>query len=85
LEFAKKDGIETFLKVLAVSASDPHINWGWSLIGAKNFRRKDPSDAEELEFMENLFDALCSALAERPVKELFLKAEGPDLMVLMMK
>lgn len=35
--------------------------------------------------MENLFDALCSALAEAPVKKLFLEAEGPDLMILMMK
>lgn len=35
--------------------------------------------------MENVFDALCSALIETSVKELFLKAEGPDLMVLLMK
>jgi hypothetical protein len=35
--------------------------------------------------MENLFDALCSALSEAPIKKLFLDAEGPDLMVLMMK
>jgi hypothetical protein len=35
--------------------------------------------------MENLFDALCSALSETSIKKLFLDAEGPDLMVLMMK
>jgi beta-catenin-like protein 1 len=42
-------------------------------------------DPEELEFMENVFDALCSALNEPQIKKLFLLAEGPDLMVLMMK
>ncbi|KAF8655282.1 hypothetical protein AX16_003181 [Volvariella volvacea WC 439] len=49
------------------------------------FRRRDPEDADETEFMENLFDALCSALNEPPIKDSFLSAEGPDLMVLMMK
>jgi hypothetical protein len=42
-------------------------------------------DPDELEFMENVFDALCSALNEPQIKILFLSAEGPDLMVLMMK
>ncbi|KAJ7781192.1 Catenin-beta-like protein [Mycena metata] len=49
------------------------------------YRRRDPVDADETEFMENVFDSLCSALSEEPIKELFLKAEGPDLMVLVMK
>lgn len=35
--------------------------------------------------MDNLFDALCSALAEPEIKSLFLASEGVDLMVLMMK
>jgi len=35
--------------------------------------------------MENLFDALCSALSEPAIKKLFLEAEGPDLMILMIK
>ena len=42
-------------------------------------------DTEETEFMENLFDALCSALSEQKAKQLFLDAEGPDLMILMIK
>jgi beta-catenin-like protein 1 len=42
-------------------------------------------DPDELEFMENVFDVLCSALNEPQIKALFLAAEGPDLMVLMMK
>ncbi|TFY70154.1 hypothetical protein EVG20_g2848 [Dentipellis fragilis] len=49
------------------------------------FRRRDPSDADEAEFMENTFDTLCSALGEPEIKALFLKSEGVDLMVLMMK
>ncbi|KIJ70518.1 hypothetical protein HYDPIDRAFT_78492 [Hydnomerulius pinastri MD-312] len=49
------------------------------------FRRRDPVDADETEFMENLFDALCSALSEPEIKSLFLASEGVDLMVLMMK
>jgi len=35
--------------------------------------------------MENVFDALCSALAESENKQLFLDSEGVDLMVLIMK
>lgn len=35
--------------------------------------------------MENVFDALCSSLAEPENKRLFLDSEGVDLMVLMMK
>lgn len=42
-------------------------------------------DAEETEFMENLFDALCSAMSDTSIKNFFLEAEGCDLMVLMMK
>ncbi|KAL0949510.1 hypothetical protein HGRIS_009562 [Hohenbuehelia grisea] len=49
------------------------------------YRRRDPADADETEFMENVFDTLCSALIERNIKDLFLAAEGPDLMVLIMK
>ncbi|KAI0921129.1 hypothetical protein AcW2_006206 [Taiwanofungus camphoratus] len=49
------------------------------------YRRRDPVDADETEFMENVFDSLCSALAEPEIKQLFLDSEGVDLMVLMMK
>ncbi|KAJ6539393.1 Catenin-beta-like protein [Mycena capillaripes] len=67
LQLGKKDGVETFLKVLS------------------QYRRRDPIDADETEFMENVFDSLCSALSEESIKTLFLAAEGPDLMVLIMK
>jgi hypothetical protein len=51
----------------------------------QQYRRKDPVDPDETEFMENLFDSLCSVLNEPSIKQLFLSAEGPDLMILMMK
>ncbi|KAI0677614.1 Catenin-beta-like protein [Trametes maxima] len=49
------------------------------------YRKRDPVDADETEFMENVFDVLCSALGEPEVKQQFLDSEGVDLMVLMMK
>ncbi|KAF5390661.1 hypothetical protein D9757_002762 [Collybiopsis confluens] len=49
------------------------------------FRKRDPVNADELEFMENVFDSLCSALSEASNKEFFVQAEGPDLMVILMK
>lgn len=52
---------------------------------SQQYRRRDPVDADETEFMDNLFNSLCSALSEASIKKLFLDAEGPDLMILMMK
>ena len=49
------------------------------------FRKRDPRDGDETEFMENTFDALCSALAEKDVKQRFLDGEGVELMLLFMK
>ncbi|RDX55607.1 DUF1716-domain-containing protein [Lentinus brumalis] len=49
------------------------------------YRKKDPVNADETEFMENVFDVLCSALAEPEIKQQFLDSEGVDLMILMMK
>jgi beta-catenin-like protein 1 len=51
----------------------------------QQYRRRDPVDPDEIEFMENVFDALCSALGEPEMKKLFLDSEGVDLMVLMLK
>jgi beta-catenin-like protein 1 len=38
-----------------------------------------------LEFLENIFDSLCSALLSPLVKAAFLEGEGVELCVLMMK
>ncbi|ODN75598.1 hypothetical protein L202_06717 [Cryptococcus amylolentus CBS 6039] len=47
--------------------------------------KKDPGDGEELEFMENVFDCLCTSLAEPEMKQEFHDSEGVELMVMMMK
>ncbi|KAF9582965.1 hypothetical protein BGW38_010513 [Lunasporangiospora selenospora] len=49
------------------------------------YRRKDPKDPDEIEMMENLFNALCSVLQEKANKRLFLEGEGIELMVIMIK
>ncbi|PKI83667.1 hypothetical protein MVES1_002464 [Malassezia vespertilionis] len=49
------------------------------------FRKRDPTDEEETEFMENCFDALCSALLYDANKKQFLDDEGIELMVLILR
>ncbi|KAF9075754.1 DUF1716-domain-containing protein [Rhodocollybia butyracea] len=49
------------------------------------YRHRDPVDADELEFMENVFDTLCSVLSESSNKALFVDVEGTELMVLIMQ
>ncbi|KAJ1983177.1 hypothetical protein H4R34_001422, partial [Dimargaris verticillata] len=49
------------------------------------YRRQDPATDEELEYMENLFDTLCSVLTEPELKLLFLQSEGVELMVIMLR
>ncbi|GAA5910145.1 hypothetical protein JCM6882_006528 [Rhodosporidiobolus microsporus] len=64
------------------------------------YRKRDPASADETEFMENIFDSLCSCLSSpvpprvntstlrpvpHPVKYAFLEGEGVELLVLMLK
>ena len=49
------------------------------------YKRRDPQAPDEIEMMENLFDCLCSALMFTPNRERFLKGEGLQLMILMLK
>ena len=49
------------------------------------YRRHSPTDPEETEFMENTFDALCSALLLDANKPRFLESEGVELMVLILR
>lgn len=55
------------------------------VLTCQQYRNKDPEDSEEVEFMENIFNCLCTALAEPEMKALFLDAEGVELMIIMMK
>nr|CAH7728166.1 unnamed protein product [Callosobruchus chinensis] len=49
------------------------------------YKRHDPASAEEHEYMENLFNCLCSALMVMPNRDKFLKGEGLQLMNLMLR
>ena len=49
------------------------------------YKRRDPSSIDEIEMMENLFDCLCSALMYTPNRDRFLRGEGLQLMILMLK
>ncbi len=44
------------------------------------YKRHDPATSEEQEFMENLFNCLCSALMAKENRERFLRGEGLQLM-----
>ncbi|XP_037948494.1 beta-catenin-like protein 1 [Teleopsis dalmanni] len=50
-----------------------------------SYKRHDPSSNEEQEYMENLFNCLCSALLAKENRERFLKGEGLQLMNLMLR
>lgn len=50
-----------------------------------SYKRHDPSTDEEQEFMENLFNCVCSALMLRENRDRFLKGEGLQLMLLMLR
>eukprot|EP00808_Paulinella_micropora_P007634 g65678.t1 len=50
------------------------------------YRKVDPADGNEEEYVENLFHALCFALNEMPANQVaFSKADGLQLMVTMIK
>jgi len=49
------------------------------------YKRHDASSVEEIEFMENLFNSLCSALMLPANRDRFLKGEGIQLMNLMLR
>jgi len=49
------------------------------------YKRHDATSVEEVEFMENLFNSLCSALMLPANRDRFLKGEGIQLMNLMLR
>lgn len=49
------------------------------------YKRRDPASPDEAEMMENLFDCLCSSLMFTPNRDRFLRGEGLQLMILMLK
>lgn len=49
------------------------------------YKRHDPTTNEEQEYMENLFNCLCSCLMTKENRDRFLKGEGLQLMNLMLR
>ncbi|KNC33203.1 hypothetical protein FF38_12726 [Lucilia cuprina] len=49
------------------------------------YKKHDPASNEEQEYMENLFNCMCSALMAKENRERFLKGEGLQLMNLMLR
>lgn len=78
---ASEGAVDGLLKVVSVRVAPRHTRADSSQL----YRRRDPSSPDELEFMENVFDSLCSALSEPEVKAAFLEGEGVELCVIMMK
>ncbi|KAJ3179745.1 Beta-catenin-like protein 1 [Gaertneriomyces sp. JEL0708] len=57
-----------------------------TLLRAANlYKKRDPTTADEIELMENVFDTLSAAVHEPEVKTAFLESEGLELLLLMMK
>lgn len=55
------------------------------LRGIAVYRKKDPSDAQEVEYVENMFDCLCSLMLHPPHQVSFGKVQGLELMIRMMR
>lgn len=49
------------------------------------YKRRNPQLAEEQEMMHNLFDGLCLSLLAPANRDIFLKGEGVELMILMLR
>ena len=81
LKLSDLEGMEVLLTVLAVRPASV-MPCGTD---TQQYRKKDPSDGDEVEFMENIFNSLCSTLAEPEIKQQFLDSEGVELMIIMMK
>lgn len=49
------------------------------------YKSRDPKTTEEEEMLENLFNSLCSVVMPMENKDRFVKAEGVELMIIIMK
>jgi len=55
------------------------------LRGIAVYRKKEPEDSEESEFVQNMFDCLCSLMLIKEHQLVFGKAQGLELMIRMMR
>lgn len=75
------DAVESLLMVISVSdihRTEPSSHF-------QQYRKTEPNDGEEQEFMENTFDCLCSLLSTSRGRQLFFNAEGVELMLIILK
>lgn len=49
------------------------------------YKRTDPRSDDEIELIENVFNTMCTALLHEVNKDLFVKGEGIELMLLTLK
>ncbi|KAJ1560642.1 hypothetical protein HK405_006399, partial [Cladochytrium tenue] len=49
------------------------------------FRRRDPRDKDEEEFLENVFDCVCCCLLEAEGRAAFVAEEGVELMIILLR
>ncbi|KAJ1967313.1 hypothetical protein IWQ62_001937 [Dispira parvispora] len=79
------------LVILLQSSRVQQLRWGQHqgidclLRALAPYRKRDPASADEEEFMENLFDALCLSITEPELKYVFLKDEGLELMLFLLR
>jgi len=55
------------------------------LRGVAPYRKRDPADSEESEYLQNMFDCLCTLMLDRVHQVAFGKVQGLELMIRMMK
>lgn len=82
------EGVDALLQQLAVSVClfRMRIVFINGVYSVQYYKRHDPASGDEQEYMENLYDCLCSSLLCCPSnRELFFKGEGLELMNLILK
>jgi beta-catenin-like protein 1 len=79
LEILVQSSLKTRTKLIELEAIDALLQV------LARYRKKDPAEADEIEMLENIFNVLCLLLSELTSKAQFLKAEGFELMFLMLK
>ncbi|KAH9103283.1 hypothetical protein AeMF1_020318 [Aphanomyces euteiches] len=74
---------ETCMALVAAPGTEDRLDLILQVLA--KYRKKDPSSTEEEEFVENLFNALCSALRIVAVQDRFRHLEGFELMLRCLK
>ena len=82
--FGKLGGVEIVLKACSVCDGN-ESNRQSKYLSTQRYRKHNPEDADEMEFMDNLFNLLCASFNEPENLIAFRECEGVDLMVLMIK